>query len=50
MFLFGFCLSLVAASQTYTDKKEKEIFLKYKKIQMGSGEKSYMTDGLLIYG
>jgi hypothetical protein len=24
----------------YTDKKEKEIFLRYKEIQMGSGAKS----------
>jgi hypothetical protein len=29
----------------YTDKKEKKIFFIYKEIQ-----KSYMTNGLLIYG
>jgi hypothetical protein len=27
----------------------RKIFLIYKKIQMGSGAKSYMTNGLLIY-
>ncbi len=32
-----------------TDKKEKKIFLKYKEIQMGSGAKSYMRKGFLIY-
>jgi hypothetical protein len=34
----------------YTDKKEKKIFLIYKKIQKGVVAKSYMTNGLLIYG
>ncbi len=33
----------------YTDKKEKKIFLIYKKIQMGLGAKSYMSKGFLIY-
>jgi hypothetical protein len=33
-----------------TDKKENKTFLIYKEIQMGSGAKSYMTNGLLIYG
>ncbi len=33
----------------YTDKKEKEIFLIYKDIQMGSVAKSYMRKGFLIY-
>ncbi len=33
----------------YTDKKENLVFLKYKKIQMGSGVKSQMTNSLLIY-
>jgi hypothetical protein len=33
----------------YTDKKENEVFLTYKKIQMGAVLKSYMTNGLLIY-
>jgi hypothetical protein len=31
--------------ENYTDKKENEIFLIYKEIA-----KSYMTNGLLIYG
>ncbi len=30
-------------------KKENKIFLIYKEIQMGSGEKSYMRKGFLIY-
>jgi hypothetical protein len=34
----------------YTDKKENQIFLIYKKIQGGAVVKSYMTNGLLIYG
>jgi hypothetical protein len=33
-----------------TDKKEKKIFLIYKEIQKGAFAKSYMTNGLLIYG
>jgi hypothetical protein len=33
----------------YTDKKENEIFLKYKEIQLGSVAKSYMREGFLIY-
>jgi hypothetical protein len=33
----------------YTDKKENKIILKYKEIQMGSGAKSYMRKGFLIY-
>ncbi len=33
----------------YTDYKENKIFLIYREIQMGSGAKSYMTNGLLIY-
>ncbi len=32
-----------------TDKKEKKIFLIFKEIQMGSGAKSYMRKGFLIY-
>jgi hypothetical protein len=34
----------------YTDKKENEIFLIYKKIQSGSVAKSYMRKSFLIYG
>jgi hypothetical protein len=33
----------------YTVKKEKKIFLIYEETQMGSGAKSYMTKGFLIY-
>jgi hypothetical protein len=33
----------------YTDKKENKIFLIYHEIQMGSGAKSYMRNGFLIY-
>ncbi len=33
----------------YTDKKGNTIFLKYREIQMGSGAKSYMRKGFLIY-
>jgi hypothetical protein len=32
-----------------SDKKENKIFLIYKEIQMGSGAKSYMMKGFLIY-
>jgi hypothetical protein len=35
--------------ERYTDKKEKN-FLVYKEIHKGLGAKSYMTNGLLIYG
>jgi hypothetical protein len=35
---------------TYTDRKEVQIFLIYKEIQSGAVAKSYMTNGLLIYG
>ncbi len=33
----------------YTDKKENQIFLKYKEIQSGAVAKSYMRKGFLIY-
>jgi hypothetical protein len=36
--------------KNYTDKKENQIFLIYKEIHSGAVEKSYMTNGLLIYG
>ncbi len=38
------------AVTAHTDKKENQISLLYKDIQMGSVAKSYMTNGLLIYG
>ncbi len=34
----------------YTDKKENQNFPKYKEIQNGAVAKSYITNGLLIYG
>jgi hypothetical protein len=34
---------------TYTDKKENQIFLKYKEIQTGAVAKSCMRKGFLIY-
>jgi hypothetical protein len=34
----------------YTDKKENQIFLIYKEIQNGAVAKSYITNGLLVYG
>jgi hypothetical protein len=40
----------VAEKRHYTDKKENKIFLVYKEIQSGAVAKSYMTNGLLIYG
>jgi len=36
--------------ELYTEKKENQIFLIFKEIQNGAVAKSYMTDGLLIYG
>ncbi len=33
----------------HTDKKENKIFLIYREIQIGSGPKSYMRKGFLIY-
>jgi hypothetical protein len=35
---------------SYTDKKENQNFPIYKEIQDGAVAKSYMTNGLLIYG
>jgi hypothetical protein len=37
------------SSTPYTDKKENKTFLIYKEIQIGSGAKSYMRKGFLIY-
>jgi hypothetical protein len=36
--------------ETTLIKKENEICLIYKEVQMGSVEKSYMRKGFLIYG
>jgi hypothetical protein len=38
------------AAPICTDKKENQIFLIYREIQSGAVAKSYMTNGLLIYG
>jgi hypothetical protein len=35
--------------RNYTDTKENKIFFISKEIQMGSGAKSYMRKGFLIY-
>ncbi len=40
---------LEAGGRAYTDKKGKKISLIYGEIQMGSGAKSYMRKGFLIY-
>jgi hypothetical protein len=34
----------------YTDKEENQIFLIYKEIQNGAVAKSYVTNGLIMYG
>ncbi len=34
----------------HTDNKENQIFLIYREIQSGAVAKSYMTNGLVIYG
>ncbi len=34
----------------FTDKKENKIFFIYKEVQNGTVAKSYMTNGLLMYG
>jgi hypothetical protein len=45
-----FTLPFKPQIKRYTDKKENQIFLTYKEIQSGAVAKSYMTNGLLIYG
>ncbi len=44
---FRFLLTRIEAE--YTDKKENQIFLKYKGIQCGAVAKSNMKEGFLIY-
>jgi hypothetical protein len=46
LWLEGGKLGFISA---YADKKESKIFLIYKEIQMGSGAKSYMRKGFVIY-
>ncbi len=41
--------SFVNTASGYTDKKKKKNFLIYREIKMGSGAKSYMRKGFLIY-
>ncbi len=38
------------SANSHTDKKENQNFLLYKEILNGAVAKSYMTNGLLIYG
>jgi hypothetical protein len=45
-----FCFLSSLPLPPHTDKKENQIFLKYKEIQNGAVAKSYMTNGLLIFG
>ncbi len=48
--LRSLCVNEPEKTSVYTDKKENQIFLTYKEIQNGAVAKSYMTNGLLIYG
>jgi hypothetical protein len=43
-------LKLQPNQANHTDKKENKIFLIYQEIQNGAVAKSYMTNGLLMYG
>jgi hypothetical protein len=43
-------LKLQPNQANHTDKKENQIFLIYQEIQNGAVAKSYMTNGLRIYG
>ncbi len=44
------CELLKIGESMHTDKKENQIFLICREIQSGTVAKSYMTNGLLIYG
>ncbi len=46
---FLVCTEKISYISLCTDKKENKIFLIYKEIQMGSGAKSYMRKGFLVY-
>jgi hypothetical protein len=46
----GSAMPRISTGILHTDKKENQIFLIYKEIQSGAVAKSYMTNGLLIYG
>jgi hypothetical protein len=48
-FKIVFCIFIASESERYlTDKKENQIFLKYKEIQNVAVAKSYMTNGFNI--
>ena len=46
----GFPWLLMVGHYSYTDKNENQNFPIYKEIQNGAVAKSYITNGLLIYG
>ncbi len=47
---YAVCILIhICIVQSYTDKKETQIFLIYKEIQSGAVAKSYMRKGFLIY-
>ncbi len=48
--IFVNCYFAIPRKEVFTDKKEKQVFLIYNEIQSGAVAKSYMTNGLLIYG
>jgi hypothetical protein len=48
-YLFQFTASMAAVLYSTLIKKENQIFLIYKEIQMGAVAESYMTNGLLPY-
>jgi hypothetical protein len=45
-----FYLFIHSLCEKHIDERENRIFLIYEEIQKGSVAKSYMTNGLLIYG
>ncbi len=45
----SFPFNKISRARPRTDKKENQIFLIYKEIQMGAVEKSYIRRGFLIY-
>jgi hypothetical protein len=49
MFFGVLCACVYLCVCEFTDKKGNKIFLIYRKIQVGSGAKSYMRKGFLIY-
>ncbi len=49
-FSLGPLIRSVVCYCSYTEKKENQSFLIYEDIQSGAVAKSYMTNGLLIYG